>query len=36
VYSKDPQLTVNLIKQNDSEKAALLDMDGISGAGATM
>jgi hypothetical protein len=36
VYSKDPQLTVNLVKQNDSEEATLLDVDGISGAGATM
>jgi Na+-transporting NADH:ubiquinone oxidoreductase subunit NqrC len=36
VYSKDPQLTINLVKQNDSEEAALLDVDGISGAGATM
>jgi len=36
VYSKDPKLTVGLVKPKDPEEAALLDVDGgVSGAGAT-
>lgn len=35
VYSKDPKLAVRLVKPKDPEEAALLDVGGVSGAGAT-
>jgi len=35
VYSKDPTLTITLVKPKDPEEAAILDVDGVSGAGAT-
>ena len=36
VYSKDPKLTVRLVKPKDPEEAAMLDIGGgFSGAGAT-
>ena len=36
VYSKDPKLTVRLVKPKDPEEAAMLDIGGgVSGAGAT-
>jgi hypothetical protein len=34
-YSKDADLVVTLVKPKDPEEAAMLDVDGISGAGAT-
>jgi hypothetical protein len=34
-YSKDPDLVVTLVKPKDLEEAAMLDVDGVSGAGAT-
>ena len=36
VYSKDSELMVALVKPKDPEEASVLDVDGVSGAGATM
>jgi hypothetical protein len=34
-YSKDPDLVVTLVVPKDPEEASMLDVDGVSGAGAT-
>lgn len=36
VYSKDPEVTIKLVKPKDAEEAAILDVDGETPAGATM
>lgn len=36
VYAKDPQVSIALVKPKDSEEAAILDVDGVTPAGATI
>jgi hypothetical protein len=36
VYSKDPEVSIKLVKPKDAEEGAVLDADGATQAGATM
>jgi len=36
VYSQDPEVSINLVKPKTAEEGALLDVDGVTQAGATM